>query len=187
MTSQEQQLISQRTNWPEDVIRYIATMEEAEIYMRAKLQACLIGERWALCRTDINWADFSIRRNTWLRTSTQKRLKDYDRWAEYNNADLIGEGFPPRDPNGDPYELHHIGQQQDSPFAELTWAEHMGEGNNPILHQVGKESEIDRGQFDHEKSAYWKARYKAFSAEEIKQIYGDPMSNESRMLSQNNQ
>jgi hypothetical protein len=49
----------------------------------------------------------------------------------------------------------------------------MGEGNNPILHQVGKYSEIDRRQFDHEKSAYWKARYKAFTAEEIKQIYGE--------------
>jgi hypothetical protein len=171
MTPQEQQLIRQRTNWPDDIIRYIGSMEEAEIYMHAKLQARLIGGRWALCRKDINWADYSIRRNTWLKTSTQKPLKDYDHWAMYNNADLIGEGFPPRDPNGDPYELHHIGQQQDSPFAELTWAEHMGDGNNTILHKIGEESVIDRLQFSHEKSNYWQDRYKAFTAEEIKQIY----------------
>ena len=110
MTTQERQLIQQRTGWPDEIIRYIESMEEAEVYMRANLQARRISGRWALCRTDINWADFSIRRNTWLRNSSQQGLKDYDNWAKYNNADLIGEGYPPRDPNGDPYELHHIGQ-----------------------------------------------------------------------------
>lgn len=171
MTPQEQQLIRQRTNWPTEIIENIASVEEAEIYIRAKLRARQIGGRWALCRTDINWADYSIRRNTWLRDSPQQGLKKYEEWADYNNADLIGEGFPPRDPNGDPYELHHIGQRQDSPFAELTWAEHMGDGNNTILHKAGQESVIDRQQFGYEKSDYWQARYKAFTQEELKQIY----------------
>ena len=172
MTTHEKQALRLRTGWCDAIVNCISSVAEAEIYIRAGLQAHLIGGRWALCRRDIDWADFSIRRNTWLKTSTQKRLKDYDRWAEYNNADLIGEGFPPRDPNGDPYELHHIGQQQDSPFAELTWTEHMGGGNNTILHQAGKESEIDRGQFDHEKSEYWKARFAAFTPQEKEKIYG---------------
>jgi hypothetical protein len=172
MTTQEKQALRLRTGWCDEIVNCIGSMAEAEIYIRANLQARQIGGRWALCRKDIDWSDFSIRRNTWLKTSTQKPLKDYDRWAEYNNADLIGEGFPPRDPNGDPYELHHIGQQQDSPFAELTWVEHMGGGNNTILHQAGKESEIDRGQFDYEKSAYWKARFAAFNPQEKQQIYG---------------
>lgn len=35
-----------------------------------------------------------------------------------------------------------------------------------------KESEIDRGQFDYEKSAYWKARFAAFNPQEKQQIYG---------------
>lgn len=99
-------------------------------------------------------------------------MADYSKWVDYNNADLIGEGFPPRDMNGDPYELHHIGQRQDSPFAELTWAEHMGDGNNTILHQAGKESEIDRQMFDREKSDYWKARFRAFTPLELRKIYG---------------
>ena len=73
----------------------------------------------------------------------------------------MGEGYPPRDSNGDPYELHHIGQQQDSPFAELTWQQHMGDGNNAILHPQ-RESEIDRQQFDHEKAAHWMARFEDF-------------------------
>ena len=38
----------------------------------------------------------------------------------------------PLDPTGIPYELHHIGQSNDSPLAILTHIEHMGEGNNKI-------------------------------------------------------
>ena len=47
----------------------------------------------------------------------------------------------------------------------------MGEGNNIILHKAGKESEIDRQAFDREKSDYWKARFKAFTTSELKEIY----------------
>ena len=119
-----------------------------------------------MVRTDIEWSAFNCRAE-WLK----QKLADYQKWKDYNNADLIGEGYPPRDSNGDPYELHHIGQHQDSPFAELTWAEHMGDGNNTILHQAGKESEIDRGLFEQEKSQYWQSRYKLFSLAELNRIY----------------
>ena len=168
MTLVETLKIKTQTHWFDEIINAIASMEEAEIYIKAKLKAARIGNRWALIRSYINWSDYSIRRNIWLKN----KLADYDSWKDYNNADLIGEGFPPRDMNGDPYELHHIGQHQDSPFAELTWAEHMGEGNNTILHQAGKESEIDRQMFDREKSDYWKACFKAFTPLELRKIYG---------------
>ena len=168
MTPQELQSIMLLTHWPDEIMSHISSMEEAQIYIKAGLKATKVGGRWALIRSDINWSDYSVRRNTWLKN----KLADYSKWVEYNNADLIGEGFPPRDVNGDPYELHHIGQQQDSPFAELTWAEHMGEGNNTILHKTGKESEINRQMFDREKSDYWKARFKAFTPSELKEIYG---------------
>ena len=167
MNTSNKQLLKQRTNWPDEIIDSIASMKEADIYINAKLKATRIGDRWALIHSDINWSDYSVRRNIWLKN----KLTDYSKWVDYNNTDLIGEGFPPRDANGDPYELHHIGQQQDSPFAELTWAEHMGEGNNTILHKAGKESEIDRQAFDREKSEYWKARFKSFSPLELEKIY----------------
>lgn len=162
------QHIQQITGWPIDIICHISSEEEANIYIRAKLHPARIGGHWALVRSDIEWSDFSIRRNTWLRNF----LKDYEEWTNYNNADLIGEGYPPRDYNGDPYELHHIGQHRDSPFAELTREEHMGNGNNTILHKFGKESEIDRSKFDKEKSEYWQARFIAFSDDEKQKIYG---------------
>lgn len=155
-----------RTGWSDRVLPSIGSREEAEIYIRAGLREAVVGGRPALIRSDIDWSAFNCRKD-WLKN----RLADWDRWKDYNNADLIGEGYPPRDSNGDPYELHHIGQRQDSPFAELTWAEHMGDGNNTILHRAGKESEIDRGEFDDEKSAYWQARFRRFSQSELDRIY----------------
>lgn len=158
--------LQQLTGWSDAIFQAINSEDEARIYMKAGLIERTIGGRPALVRTDIDWSDFACR-HEWLK----KRLADWDKWQDYNNADLIGEGYPPRDKNGDPYELHHIGQRQDSPYAELAWAEHMGDGNNTILHPE-RESSIDRQQFDGEKSAYWQARFKAFSKQELKRIYG---------------
>lgn len=104
-----------RTGWSDRVLSSIGSREEAGIYIRAGLREAVVGGRPALIRSDIDWPAFNCRKD-WLKS----RLADWDRWKDYNNADLIGEGYPPRDSNGDPYELHHIGQRQDSPFAELT-------------------------------------------------------------------
>lgn len=72
-------------------------------------------------------------------------------------------GKPPLDKDGNPIELHHIGQKSDSPLAELTRDEHRGKGNDSILHDKTQDTEIDRKEFAKEKAEYWKSR-----AEEIK-------------------
>lgn len=167
MTTEEYNLVRLKSGWSDRILKYIDSVEEAQIYIRAGLKEALVGGRPALVRTDIDWSAFNCRKE-WLKT----KLADWDKCKDYNNADLIGEGFPPRDSNGDPYELHHIVQRQDSPFAELNWAEHMGDGNNTILHHMGEYSVIDRGQFDDEKSRYWQDRYKMFTDRELKEIYG---------------
>ena len=161
-----QQQIKERTGWSDDIVRFLHSREEAEVYIWAGLVERRIGDRAALVRTDIDWRAFNCRQE-WLK----QKFAEWDKWQDYNNADLIGEGWPPRDSNGDPYELHHIGQRQDSPFAELTWQEHMGGGNNVILHP-DRESVIDRQQFDDEKSRYWQDRFKASTKRELAEIYG---------------
>ncbi len=88
------------------VVGCIRTMDEARIYMNARLVEARIGGRPALIRRDIDWSAFNCRLD-WLK----EKFADWKKWYDYNNADLIGEGWPPRDKNGDPYELHHIGQQ----------------------------------------------------------------------------
>ena len=60
------------------------------------------------------------------------------------NAQRIEKGFSPVDPDGIPYELHHIGQQPDAPLAILSKKEHMQGGNNKILHWR-TESDVDHG------------------------------------------
>lgn len=165
LSEEQQRSIMSRTGWSSDIVRYIRSMEEAEIYIGAHLVERNVGGRPALVRSDIDWRDYPCR-HQWLK----EKLSDWESWQDYNNADLIGEGYPPRDKNGDPYELHHIGQLQDSPYAELTWQEHMGDGNNAILHPK-RESTIDRQQFEAEKSAYWQARFALFTEQEKRDIY----------------
>lgn len=46
------------------------------------------------------------------------------------------DGYAPLDPTGTKYQLHHIGQNNDSPLAVLTQAEHTGNGNDPIWHTL---------------------------------------------------
>ena len=157
--------IKRRTNWSDTIINALRTKKEAEIYIKAGLKQGVVGGRIGLINPHIDWSAYNCRQE-WLK----KKLADWDKWKDYNNADLIGEGYPPRDENGDPYELHHIGQKQDSPFAELSWNDHMGDGNNKILHPK-RESEIDRQLFDKEKALYWMNRFKLFTKEELSQIY----------------
>ncbi|MDO4621215.1 MAG: HNH/ENDO VII family nuclease, partial [Lachnospiraceae bacterium] len=58
---------------------------------------------------------------------------------------------------GQPYQLHHIGQEMDSTLAMLTKAEHMQNGNNLIWHQPGGASKIDRQVFESQRKEIWKA------------------------------
>lgn len=167
MNTEEIDYVRSQSGWSDVILKNINSIDEAKIYLKAGLKEAMVGGRHALIRSDIDWSAFNCRKE-WLKA----KLSDWDRWKDYNNADLIGEGYPPRDSNGDPYELHHIGQRQDSPFAELSWSEHMGDGNNTILHRMGEYSVIDRGQFDDEKSRYWQDRFKMFSEAELKKIYG---------------
>ena len=153
------------TGWCKQICCAISSWQEAVIYLACGLREARIGGRPALIRDDIDWSDFSIRRNTWLK----EYLADYDKAAEYNNEDLIGEGYPPRDKGGNPYELHHIGQHPDSPLAELTVFEHReSKTNYSILHPLA--GEIDRERFAKERSEYWRARFAALTPTELKQI-----------------
>ena len=139
------------TGWSDIIFQAIGSEAEARIYMKAGLVEKTVNGRQALTNPTIDGRAFNCRKD-WLKN----QLADYDNCKDWNNADLLGEGYPPRDANGDPYELHHIGQRQDSPFAELTYWDHMTEGNNAILHPK-RESEIDR-----EKAAHWMARFNDF-------------------------
>ncbi len=75
LTSIEKVAIQASTGWSQEILDAIRSKEEADIYIRAGLKEVCIGGRKALIRADIDWSDYSILRNKWLRD----KLADYDK------------------------------------------------------------------------------------------------------------
>lgn len=142
--SEETKIDLSESGYSDEVIDNIASEEEAAIYQDAGLECETVNGRDVLVNNEI----------------------DPDQVVDFGQTNLerMEKGNAPWDADRNPIELHHIGQKADSPLAELTHAQHMGGGNNTILHDTMKESEIVRNDFNKERSAHWKAR-----AEEIKQ------------------
>lgn len=139
LTDEEKQKIKEETGWSDGIVNYIRSMKEYEIYKNAGLEEREINGKKCLIRSDIDLDQKDEKGRT--------------------NKERMEKGKPPLDKNGESIELHHIGQKSDSPFAELTKSEHIKNGNDTILHDKSKESEIDRLiQFKKEKSDHWKAR-----------------------------
>lgn len=145
------QQLQQKTGWSAAIVNAIQSEKEAAIYLSAGLEEALVNGKPALIQPQID-PDY-LMPEWWI--------KEYgENWRGWSNRDLMGEGYPPHDKNGDPYELHHIGQLTDSPLAELTWAQHHDGGNYSVLHTLEDYSDIDRGDFEKEKSTHWMARYR---------------------------
>ena len=145
------QQLKLRTGWSDEVVNAIRSEEEALVYEKARLVEAKVGGKTALVQPHID-ADYQMP-EWWIK-------KHGEGWRGWSNADLMGEGYPAHDANGDPYELHHIGQDPFSPLAELTADQHRSDGNFAVLHSFN-ESKIDREYFDKEvKRNYWMARYK---------------------------
>lgn len=140
LTDEEKARIKEETGWSDEVIDAIGSWEEYEVYKKAGLIEVEINGKKVLIRTDIDW--------------NQKDEKGR------TNAERIKKGLAPLDKNGNPIELHHIGQHADSPLAELTFEEHRGNGNDTILHDKSKETEThgEGNTWDKERQEHWKAR-----------------------------
>lgn len=76
------------------------------------------------------------------------------------NLERMKQGLAPIDPDtGLSYELHHVGQTNDAPLAELTRVQHNSSPNNLTLHPIRNGSEVDHGEaWDNLREEHWKAR-----------------------------
>ena len=145
--TEEKQKIKEETGWSDGIVNYIRSMKEYEIYKNAGLEEREINGKKCLPRNDIDLEQKNIIKD---KNSQEKVI---------TNRELMAKGYAPLDKNGKSIELHHIGQKSNSPFAELTKTEHIRNGNDTILHDKNKESEIDRVKRHlKEKREYWKAR-----------------------------
>ncbi len=138
LAEEEKAKLKEETDWSDKIIDNIDSIEEAEIYKKTGLVEVRVGEKECLIRPDIDWS--------------QK-----DPFGR-SNSERAKQGLAPLNSDGHPLELHHIGQHNDSPLAELSMQEHRGKGNDTILHDKTKESEIDRLAFGNERAAHWQER-----------------------------
>lgn len=138
LTDDEKAKIKEETGWSDEIIDAIGSMEEYEIYKNAGLVEAEIDGKKCLIRNDIDWDQTDAMGRT--------------------NRERAEQGLSPINKDGKVIELHHIGQHADSPLAELTTEEHRGKGNDTILHNKTKESEIDRQAFAKERNEHWEAR-----------------------------
>ena len=142
-SEKDREELKSETGWSDEIVDSIDTKEQAEIYKNADLHESNINGRECLVK-DIDY--------------------DYvDEKSGMTNRERMALGRSPYDSkNGEKIELHHMGQDYDSPFAELDENSEHGDGNHSILHPTTEGSwRNDEGlesQYNSEKQKYWKAR-----------------------------
>jgi hypothetical protein len=134
--------INEKSPFSEEINKHIRNIKELDIYNKANLKEENINGKPCLIRIDIDpniQYDFGIDKMT--------------------NMERMKNGLAPLDIENKPIELHHIGQEQDSPLAELRQSEHR---NNSIDLHKNDESKIDRSNFYVERANHWIKRAKMF-------------------------
>lgn len=132
--------LKEQSIYSDNTTNYIRSNEEYNLYNDIGLKEKEVNGKTILQRSDID-----------------PNLKDA--FGKTNNERMI-QGKAPIGNDGKAVELHHVGQKQDSPLAELTYTEHKQ--NSHILHD-NDPSEVNHGNiWAKEKSEIWKERSKDF-------------------------
>lgn len=109
---------------------------EVDLYREIGLAPKVVSERNCLVRDDIDWSQKDARGRT--------------------NLERADGGRAPLDSVGREHELHHVGQEEDGPLAELTRGEHQSQ--TKLLHPK-RESTVDHGSdWTRVRAEHWKAR-----------------------------
>ena len=149
---EERKKISESSDYSDEVNKKIRSVEELKVYQNEGLVESTVNERIVLKDNSIN-PDLIDEKG---RTNLQRMEK----------------GLAPIDENGKPYNLHHIGQNSDSPLAELK--DEVHKKNDAILHDKSKPTEVHGSNsevnWDKERSEHWKARAEEIKAEQNKGV-----------------
>lgn len=143
LTMKEAAIIQKESKYPIEIVKKFHSFDEYEVFKAADLKAKVVNGKKALVQ-DIDW--------NFVRDKVDGRT----------NAQRAADGYAPLDPTGKPYQLHHIGQNDDSPLAILTKNQHTE--NNSVLHKNtgSSESEIKRNKFDKIREEFWKDYFKLY-------------------------
>lgn len=140
LTMNQAAMIQKDSKLPLDLIKSFHSVEEYNVYKNSSLQLMKVDGKNALVQ-QIDW-DF---------------VGDLEDGR--TNAQRVLDGLSPLDKSGKPYEVHHVGQKQNSPLAILTSDEHKS--NYKAIHKnTGQtSSDIDRNVFSKERREFWKEFY----------------------------
>lgn len=136
---------NENSEYSDEVNDRMTSKEELEVYQNAELKETTVNDRTCLIR-DID-------------------LDYVDQKSGMTNRQLMEKGRSPYDAKtGERIELHHIGQEYDSPFAELTADSEHGQFYS-VLHTKETESwRNDEQKSNHynnvDRPQHWKARAK---------------------------
>ena len=140
LTMNEAAVIQKESKLPLEFIKNFHSVDEYHALKNAGLNLSKVNGKMALTQP-IDW--------------------NYVDDAGRTNAQRVSQGLAPQDPTGKSYELHHIGQQSDSPLAILTFDDHKT--NYSIYH---KNTGSSAGSVDHgsewakQKREFWNALLK---------------------------
>ena len=143
LTMNQAATIQKESKYPLDVIKQFNNMEQFEVCKKAGLTAEMVNGKTALIRKiDLNFVDEA---------------------TGLTNLERMQKGLAALDSNGNAYELHHIGQHNDSTLAILTQEEHRAGDSYKIWHKIEGESEIDKAAFKKIRQEFWKALAKTMA------------------------
>ena len=144
LTAEEFSFIKKETDWSDEIIRHIENMEQYSIYKKAGLhEAEINGKKCLIKDIDLDYIDSK---------------------TGLTNRELMERGRSPIDAKtGERIELHHMGQEYDAPFAELTENSEHGDGNHSLLHPNKTDSWRNNPEHEYkynnlDKPGHWKAR-----------------------------
>lgn len=138
--------INEKSNYSDEVNEKISSVEELEVYQKANLKEENIDGRTCLVRDDID-------------------MEYIDPKSGMTNQELMEKGRAPYDAKtGERIELHHIGQDYNSPLAELTEDTEHGDYYSDLHIKEGESWRNDSRKNNHynnvERPSHWKSRVK---------------------------
>lgn len=149
LTEGEKEKIREEKGWSTEIIDGIQNMDQYEILKNANLVEAEINGKKCLIKENLD-LDFPDPDNEGI-----------------TNRDRIALNLAPLDSEtGKPIELHHLGQNADSPLVELTEEEHRtgeyidGKKNQSLWHDNTRGTEVhgEGNSWNQERKAHWKAR-----------------------------
>ena len=146
LNEDEKAKIIEETGWSAEIVNCIESMDQYEVYKNAGLHEAEVNGRKCLIKDiDMDYVDAK---------------------TGMTNRELMEKGRPPIDAKtGETIQLHHMGQDFNSPFAELCANSEHGDGKDAILHDKKVESwrqdtEKKNKYNNVQRPNHWKARAK---------------------------